>query len=124
MRVRDLDGAIHFYRDVLGMELTERHEMPNGTVLAFLRMGATGTVELVYRPDFRPAEPVPSDRAGLQHVALRVTNLDDWVSYLGEQDVKLTVQPFSIQFPSGVARGLFFTDPEGNPIELMERAGR
>jgi len=121
VKVQDMESAIRFYRDVLGLPLIERHPMPNGTELVFLRMGDTGTVELITRPGLEKTEPVPATRAGLQHFCLQVESLDDWVSYLNEQNVALIGQPFSITFPSGPARGLFIADPEGNPVELMQR---
>ena len=124
VKVQDMEGAIRFYRDVLGLELSERHPMPNGTELVFLRMGATAYVELISRPNLEKTEPVPASRAGLQHLCLQVESIDDWVAYLKEQSVPLTVQPFSLEFPSGPVRGCFVADPEGNPVELMERVGR
>jgi len=121
IKVQNMEGAIHFYRDVLGLPLVERHPMPNGTELVFLRMGATGTIELITRPNLDKTEPVPASRAGLQHLCLQVESLDEWVHHLKENDVALTGQPFSLTFPSGPVRGLFIADPEGNPVELMER---
>jgi catechol 2,3-dioxygenase-like lactoylglutathione lyase family enzyme len=124
VKVQDMEGAIRFYRDVLGLELTERHKMPNGTELVFLRMGATAYVELIQRPGLERAQPVPAERAGLQHLCLQVASVDEWVTYLGEQNVPLTVQPFTLEFPSGPVKGCFIADPEGNPVELMERVGK
>ena len=121
VRVRNLDAALAFYRDVLGLPLIERHTLPNGTELVFLAMGSAGWIELVYRADFAPAQPVTSDRAGLQHFCLQVDDLDAWIKHFEEKDVPLLIKPFTIPFPSGQARSLFVADPEGNPVELMER---
>ena len=124
IRVRDLDAAVAFYRDLLGLREFERHPMPNGTTLVVLEMGSAGYVELVHRTDFSEAVAIPGKQAGLQHFCLQVDNLDAWVSYLKAKDVPLTAGPFDLQFPSGPVRGLFIADPEGNPVELMERTSR
>ncbi|CAA9209712.1 MAG: hypothetical protein AVDCRST_MAG77-1970 [uncultured Chloroflexi bacterium] len=51
-------------------------------------------------------------------------DLDAWVEYLKARDVPLTAGPFDLSFPSGPVRGLFIADPEGNPVELMQRQAR
>ena len=122
--VHDLDAALRFYRDTLGLPLAERVTRPGGTEIVFLRMGSAGYVELIARPGLEPAEPRPPRQAGLQHFALQVADLDAWIQHLASRDVPLTVQPFSFEAPSARCRGLFIADPDVTPVELFERTPR
>ncbi len=56
-------------------------------------------------------------RAGLQHLALHVTDLDAIAGQLACAGVPFTIEPKNI--PGGV-RIAFFTDPDGTSIELIE----
>ena len=51
IRVRDLDAAVAFYRDLLGLPEFDRVVTATGTTLVLLEMGTAGHVELVGRPD-------------------------------------------------------------------------
>jgi lactoylglutathione lyase len=121
VRVRDLDAALAFYREVLGLPEVERLAMQNGTTLVMLQLGSTGYVELVHRADFSAAVPVPANQAGLQHFCLEIDDLEAWVGHLKQHGVSLASGPFDMRWPSGPVRGLFIADPEGNAVELLQR---
>jgi catechol-2,3-dioxygenase len=122
IRVRDLDAVTHFYSDILGLPIFERASLANGVELVFLEMGSAGYVELIKLPqDLLPAQPIPAGQAGLQHFALQVEDLDDWVQYFGERHVPLMLEPLEFELPSARCRRLYVADPEGNPVELFER---
>ena len=82
--VEDLDQALTFYRDALGLEMTERHEVPQeGVEIAFLPTGE-GEIELV-----RPLDPesgvgrfLEKRGEGLHHVCLQVDDIDAAVARL------------------------------------------
>ncbi|MGB9777559.1 MAG: methylmalonyl-CoA epimerase [Anaerolineae bacterium] len=75
--VRDLEAALAFYRDALGLEVTQRREVPEeGVEIAFLPAGE-GEIELL-----RPLDPeggvarfLEKRGEGLHHICLRVDDI-------------------------------------------------
>ena len=76
--VRDLDVALAFYRDALGLEMKERREVPEeGVEIAFLPAGE-GQIELL-RPlseESGVAGFLEKRGEGLHHVCLGVEDID------------------------------------------------
>ena len=74
--VRDLEGALAFYRDVLGL-LPDRPETSDGATIVTLPSGETA-VELLSSSD--PASPIAKflERRGpgIHHICYRVPDLD------------------------------------------------
>lgn len=110
INVNDVDAAVRFYVDVLGMEL--RNDRPAfGFGGAWLDAGAGGQqLHLI-------EAPVP-DGLG-QHFALLVEDLDATVAELRAYGAGI-----SDPMPVGDSnhRQAFLTDPSGNLVELHERA--
>jgi catechol 2,3-dioxygenase-like lactoylglutathione lyase family enzyme len=104
INVSDVDEAIRFYTDVLG--LTARDDRPDlGIGGAWLDAGGQ-QVHLIESP------PPP----GLgQHFAIRVDDLAAVVAELRARDVE-------VSDPSPIASSLqsFLTDPSGNLVELHQ----
>ena len=76
--VRDLDVALAFYRDGLGLEMTERREVPEeGVEIAFLPAGE-GEIELLQPLDEESgvARFLKKRGEGLHHVCLAVENVE------------------------------------------------
>jgi len=75
--VRDLDAALEFYRDALGLEVTERREVPDeGVEIAFLPTGEA-EIELL-RPlsdEGGVARFLEKRGEGLHHVCLAVEDV-------------------------------------------------
>jgi catechol 2,3-dioxygenase-like lactoylglutathione lyase family enzyme len=125
IRVRDLDASIQFYTQVLGLALSERQVVFSGNELVFLKMGDAGFVELIrLASPPAPAQPVPAGQAGLQHFCLEVESLDEWLQHLAALGVKVDAGPVSFAVPSANCRCLFIHDPDGTPVELIERTAR
>lgn len=76
--VRDMDTALAFYRDALGLEMTERREAPEeGVEIAFLPAGE-GEIELL-RPlsdEGGIARFLDKWGEGLHHVCLAVADVE------------------------------------------------
>ncbi|HEX8967271.1 MAG TPA: VOC family protein, partial [Chloroflexota bacterium] len=73
IRVRDLDRAVEFYRDVVGLPLRSRH----ADVVAFLgaREDASHEIALFALPaDAPPPEP---GRVGMYHMAWEMASFED-----------------------------------------------
>ncbi len=76
--VHDLDAALAFYRDILGLEVTERHEVPEeGVEIAFLPAGE-GEIELLRPLDKESgvARFLEKRGEGLHHVCLAVEDIE------------------------------------------------
>lgn len=112
LKVADLDRAIAFYRDVIGLSVTQRY----GSQAAFLSAGGyhhhigLNTWESLGGP------PAPAGHAGLYHVAFLYPGraslgaairavLDAGVALEGAAD-------------HGVSEAVYLRDPDGNGIEL------
>ncbi len=127
--VTDMDRALAFYRDVIGMEVvfeTLISGEPFDAVLHTTRKqegrvvgGLLGGLMIELLPLWAkpPAEkPVRRGITGIQHVSWSVTDLDDThrrilaAGYPPEQD------PFDI----GGVRMFFVKDPDGTPVEFIE----
>lgn len=84
--VRSLDEALAFYRDALGLELTERREVPEeGVEIASLPL-ARGRIELV-RPltdENGVARFLEKRGEGLHHICLIVDDIRETVEHLRE----------------------------------------
>ncbi len=80
--VKDLDEALQFYRDSLGVAVTERREVPaEGVEIAFLHLGET-EIELI-----RPLEMensigrfVERRGEGIHHLCLQVEDIEGAVA--------------------------------------------
>lgn len=106
VNVDDVDSALTFYRDVLG--LAPRTDRPDfGFGGAWLDAGGQ-QVHLI--------EGTPPGALG-QHFALLVDDLDSTVAELRDRAVEV-----SDPQPVGSSRQAFVSDPSGNLIELHQAA--
>ncbi|MFI6042327.1 VOC family protein [Nocardia sp. NPDC051321] len=106
INVRDLDRALRFYVDLLG--LTQRTDRPHdlGIEGAWLDVGDR-QLHLIVQPDVPPALG--------QHFALLVDQLDIAVPALRSQGLTVS-DPVQI----GQGRQSFMSDPDGNVVELHQ----
>ena len=105
VRVRDLERALAFYQDVLGLSVGLRDESRRWI---FLRAGGSeGMLVLQEDPGDRPT----------QHLAFRVDagDLDRANEQLQRQGVATTGPIVHDWMP---ARSLYFEDPDGHELEL------
>jgi lactoylglutathione lyase len=117
IRVRDLDAALHFYCDLLGLKEVRRTEHEAGRfTLVFLETGAEGDhaqIELTYNWD--QEEPYTSGR-NFGHLAFAV---DD----IYEACEKLQRGGVTIARPPRDGRMAFVRSPDGISVELLQRGG-
>ena len=107
INVDDVDAAISFYTDVLGLgKRADRPDFAFGG--AWLDAGGQ-QVHLI--------EGTPPSAVG-QHFALLVDDLDGTVAELRGRDVEV-----SDPRPVGSSRQAFLTDPSGNLVELHQAVG-
>lgn len=127
--VTDMDRALAFYRDVLGMEvvferlisgepfdavLQAKHKQ-QGRVVGGLLGGLM--VELLSL-GAKPATDNPARRGivGIQNVSLSVTDLNDTHRRISGAGYQPEQEPFEI----GGVRMFFVKDPDGTPVEFIE----
>jgi catechol 2,3-dioxygenase-like lactoylglutathione lyase family enzyme len=131
--VRDLDAAVAFYADVLGLEKAFEVRVPEffattghpfaalvGEVgIVYIRLGNRNFLELFRSlPDTDPATGGPNTFAyGFTHICLEVSELTAFVDELRGKGV--TIDEEVKLGPDGSYQA-WIRDPDGNRIELME----
>ena len=124
--VRDLDAALAFYRDALGLEVGEAEEVASERVRAqFLPLGDTA-LELLEATDEGSAIARSIERRGpgIHHITLRVADLAATLAGLRERGVRLIDQH---PRPGAGGSRVAFIHPsaaQGVLIELKEEPGR
>lgn len=112
LRVTDLERALAFYRDAVGLrELS--HD--GATVTLTGASGANAPAHLILTEQ-RGARPKPQRSVGLYHVAIRLPNRTA-LGQLFRRLVLLEV-PFGGFSDHGVSEALYLADPDGNGLEL------
>ena len=123
--VRNIEQALGFYRDTLGITPGEIKEVPTELVrIAFLPMGGPGgsEIELIEptTPDSSLAKFLEKRGEGLHHICLEVENIDAALAEMQEKDV-----PVLDKQPRIAAEGrAIFIHPKGTNgvlLELVER---
>ena len=117
IRVRDLDAALHFFCDLLGLREVRRSEHAGGRfTLVFLSTGAEGdnaTIELTYNWD--QEEPYTQGR-NFGHLAYAVDDI-----YAVSQ--RLSDGGVTILRPPRDGRMAFVRSPDGISVELLQAGG-
>jgi catechol-2,3-dioxygenase len=111
LRVRNLDRAVEFYRDVVGLPLRSRH----GDQVAFLGIRADASHEVALfalGPDAPGPEP---NRVGLYHMAWEMPSFED----LQEFHSRLLASGATITGYSDRQCNVMFLDPDGNENEAL-----
>jgi catechol 2,3-dioxygenase-like lactoylglutathione lyase family enzyme len=136
--VKDLDASIRFYHDVLGLEFSnepspwfEGEELSSGVGVpgaalrqVSLRLGETTLELLEYRsPPGETEAPLPSNSLGASHVAFLVDDIEAAKTQLESKGVEFFSSVNVVD--DGVLAGwrwVYFSDPDGYPLELVEVA--
>ena len=117
VRVRDLDAALHFFCDLLGLREARRTEHEGGRfTLVFLETGEEGDtaqVELTYNWD--QTEPYGGGR-NFGHLAYAVDDI-----YAACE--RLQAGGVTILRPPRDGRMAFVKSPDGISVELLQRGG-
>ncbi|MGB7538518.1 MAG: methylmalonyl-CoA epimerase [Anaerolineales bacterium] len=120
--VADIDAALAFWRDALGLELSGVKDMPEQkSKIAFLPLGGS-EIELVQPTDADSgiAKYLAKRGPGMHHLCLEVRDLDGTLARLKEKGIRLTSQA---PMRSADGRRMIFVHPEsagGVLVELYE----
>jgi methylmalonyl-CoA/ethylmalonyl-CoA epimerase len=120
--VADLDAALAFWRDALGLKLAGIKDMPEQkSKIAFLPLDGV-EIELVQPtdPDSGIGKYLAKRGPGLHHLCLEVRDLDGSVARLKEKGIRLTSDAPTV---SADGRRMIFIHPQsagGVLVELYE----
>jgi catechol 2,3-dioxygenase-like lactoylglutathione lyase family enzyme len=122
IKTADIFRAIAFY-EVLGFEVTERFSA--GITLACWMRGAGTNLELMQVPEPKNiANPFEDEHyVGYYHLSFRVKDLELFLQELVDKlgKLKLLLPPRSQAIGDHIYQVAFIADPDGLPIELMEK---
>ncbi|NHN60079.1 MULTISPECIES: VOC family protein [Halorussus] len=131
--VSDLDEAVSFYRDALGLSVTDEFTLAEdgiGTAIGvdgatgdFVHLDAGGDegdgtrIELIeYDPAGEDCIADAINQVGAKHVGFAVDDIGEFYENLPDE-VEPISDPQAIEIDTSI---LFFRDPEGNFVEVVE----
>ena len=114
--VKNMDESIRFYRDVMGLELRNRQEIPeNRAEIAFIGdRESDASIELTFwkeKKDWNQGDE-------LDHIAFAVQDMDEAMKKFREQKVEIAMEPYSLK--GSTARIAFIKDPNGIWLEIIQ----
>jgi catechol 2,3-dioxygenase len=116
LKVADLDRALGFWRDVIGLEEQQRRIGPDGRGAVFISAGGYHHHIALNNWESAGGPPPPQGTTGLYHVALLYPDrraLAQAPRRLIEAGV-----PLDGASDHGVSEALYLRDPDGNGVEL------
>jgi glyoxylase I family protein len=114
----DYEKSKRFYTEVLGFEVVrETYRTERRSFKLDLAVAGLYQIELFSFPDFRERGSYPEAK-GLRHLAFAVDDVEAAAAELRAKDVP--IEPVRIDELTQ-KRFVFFTDPNGQPLELYER---
>ena len=130
--VKDMNKSLHFYRDLLGLEIVRIMD-ESGTYLdnilsidkahvKTIKMSVQNGVTLIELLEFQshPRQHISRkiNDIGPSHIAFTVNNLNKVYQKLKKNNIQFNAPPQTS--PDGYAKVTFCYDPDGTPIELVE----
>jgi catechol 2,3-dioxygenase len=112
LKVADLDRAIGFYRDVLGMQVMQRY----GTQAAFLSAGGYHHHIGLNTWESKGGEPPAPGTTGLYHTAILYPSRQALAQAL--KSVVEAGWPLDGASDHGVSEAIYLRDPDGNGVEI------
>ena len=114
----DYEKSKYFYTEVLGLQIVrEVYREQRQSYKLDLEVAGQYQIELFSFPN-PPTRPSQPEATGLRHLAFEVDNIDEAVFHIKEYDIE--VEPVRIDEFTG-KRYTFFADPDGLPIEFVEK---
>jgi catechol 2,3-dioxygenase-like lactoylglutathione lyase family enzyme len=116
--VSDIEKALAFYRDFLGLPYERSLPMSKTTTLHFLKAGAT-SIKLweLTEPPSGAGTTWPLDaQLGMRYITLSVSNLEEVVDGAGD-GVKVLMGATDLMPGVKIA---MLADPDGNAVELLQ----
>lgn len=135
--VNDLENAVNFYKNIMGLKLLSPPTEPAAEIDNGKPVGVEDAVIrtclfevsdnqilefLEYQPKLKGKESIPMNTIGAHHISFLVDDIDGFVEKLEGHAVEFFYKPLEIQ--NGYLKGVkwvYFKDPEGIIVELMEK---
>lgn len=116
--VNDMAESVHFYTEILGLTLLDGpNHFPGNADMAFVGADWNSYFELVFDLEEHPPYQLGNR---VEHLAVEVDGaLHDVIEHLRAKGVKIVKEPK--KSPGGSRAIAFIEDPNGIPIELLER---
>lgn len=115
----DYERSRRFYTEILGLPvIRETWRAQRRSWKLDLAVGTHAQIELFSFPD-APRRPSYPEACGLRHLAFATDDLAHCIEVLERAGVEL--EPVRVDESTG-KRFVFFSDPDGLPLELYERA--
>ncbi len=113
----DYERSKNFYTKILGLKIVnEAFRESRNSYKLDLSMNDGTQIEL-FSFSNAPTRPSRPEAQGLRHLAFKVSNIEDCVLRLVQQNVE--VEPIRMDEFTG-KKFTFFSDPDGLPLELYE----
>ena len=110
----DLDRSVQFYTDCFGFIVSSRRDRPDGSGIAFVRLGGMA-LELTKRPNRK--EPMSG-----MHFAIEAEDMGAVVTHLEARQVEMTLPPTAPRSASTNPDARYravFAGPDGEHIEVL-----
>ena len=108
----DIEGAVEFYTQKLGLSVVERFANDDDEDYVFLDAGGI-LLELM------PRKTMGQD-SGFHHISFDVDSVEDSAGELKVKGVPMTVDPFEVGGGTGITLG-FFEGPNQMKLQLFHR---
>ena len=108
----DIEGAVEFYTQKMGLTVVERFENEDDEDYVFLDAGGV-LLELM------PQKAMGAD-VGFHHISFDVDNVEDSSKELKDKGVSITKEPFDVGGGTGITLG-FFEGPNNLNLQLFHR---
>ena len=108
----DIEGAVQFYTQKLGLTVVERFENDDDEDYVFLDAGGI-LLELM-------PQKTMGQEAGFHHISFEVDSVEDSAGELKDKGVPMTVDPFEVGGGTGITLG-FFEGPNQMKLQLFHR---
>lgn len=116
LKVADLDRALRFWRDAIGLEVQQRMGHPGTPGAVFLSSGGYHHHIALNTWESAGGQPPPPGTTGLYHVALLYPDRPALAAAL--RRVLQAGVPLEGASDHGVSEAIYLRDPDGNGVEL------
>lgn len=111
LSVKDMDEAVKFYRDIVGLPVGRRFEAGAGMEICFLGEGET-KVELVCGP----GHGVPGKGEGVS-LGFEVKSVDETIKFIKGKGLEVASGPFQ---PNPHIKFFYVKDADGYKVQFVE----
>lgn len=119
VEVPDLDKALEFYIDLLGLKLVNREKLPEKKLEVAFVAGEGCEIELMCYEDSKERKFAPESQSHFQHLSFVVDDIEKAMDYLKSNGIELE-SPDPIPVFDGKVFYNTFKGPGGELLEIAE----